>query len=98
MAIEEAGEETAKNLAADLREKSPKDTGDYAKGWRYRKEAPGRYRVYNKDKPQLTHLLEKGHAKRGGGRVEAKVHIKPAEERHIPQLERRIEQILERGG
>lgn len=98
VAIEEAVTETAKNLAADLRETSPKDTGDYAKGWRYRKEAPGRYRVYNKDKPQLTHLLEKGHAKRGGGRVEAKVHIKPAEERHIPQLERRIEQILERGG
>lgn len=98
VAIEEAVEETAKNLAADLRETSPKDTGVYAKGWRYRKEAPGRYRVYNKDKPQLTHLLEKGHAKRGGGRVEAKIHIKPAEERHITQLERRIEQILERGG
>jgi len=97
-AIEEAVKETAQALVADLRETSPKDTGEYAKGWTARKEGPGRYVVYNKKKPQLTHLLEHGHAKRGGGRVEGRPHIKPAEERHIPQLERKIAQILERGG
>ena len=97
-AIEEAVKETARALAADLRETSPKDTGEYAKGWTARKEGPGRYVVYNKKKPQLTHLLEHGHAKRGGGRVEGRPHIKPAKERHIPQLERKIAQILERGG
>ena len=97
-AIDEAARETAKAMAADLRETSPKDTGEYAKGWTYRKEAPGSYRVYNKKKPQLTHLLEHGHAQRGGGRVEGRPHIKPAEERHAPQLERKIAQILERGG
>ncbi len=97
-AIEEAVKETAQALAADLRETSPKDTGEYAKGWTARKEGPGRYVVYNKKKPQLTHLLEHGHAQRGGGRVEGRPHIKPAEERHAPQLERKIAQILERGG
>ncbi len=97
-AIEEAVKETARALAADLRETSPKKTGEYAKGWTYRKEAPGSYRVYNKKRPQLTHLLEHGHAKAGGGRVEGRPHIKPAKERHIPQLERKIAQILERGG
>ena len=97
-AIEEAVKETAQTLAADLRETSPKDTGEYAKGWTARKEGPGRYVVYNKKKPQLTHLLEHGHAKVGGGRVEGRPHIKPAEERHAPQLERKIAQILERGG
>ena len=97
-AIEEAVKETARALAADLRETSPKKTGEYAKGWTYRKEAPGSYRVYNKKKPQLTHLLEHGHAKRGGGRVEGRPHIKPAEEHHALQLERKIVQILERGG
>jgi hypothetical protein len=97
-AIEEAVKETAQALAADLRETSPKDTGEYAKGWTARKEGPGRYVVYNKKKPQLTHLLEHGHAKAGGGRVEGRPHIKPAEERHVPQLERKIAQILERGG
>ena len=97
-AIEEAVKETARALATDLRETSPKDTGEYAKGWTARKEGPGRYVVYNKKKPQLTPLLEHGHAKRGGGRVEGRPHIKPAEERHVPQLERKIAQILERGG
>jgi len=97
-AIEEAVKETAQALAADLRETSPKKTGEYAKGWAARKEGPGRYVVYNKKKPQLTHLLEHGHAKAGGGRVEGIPHIKPAEERHAPQLERKIVQILERGG
>lgn len=97
-AIEEAVKETAQGLAADLRETSPKDTGEYAKGWAARKEGPGRYVVYNKKKPQLTHLLEHGHAKVGGGRVEGRPHIKPAEERHAPQLERKIAQILEGGG
>ena len=97
-AIDQAARDTAKAMAKDLRETSPKDTGEYAKGWTHRKEAPGSYRVYNKKKPQLTHLLEHGHAKRGGGRVEGRPHIKPAEERHAPQLERKIAQILERGG
>ena len=97
-AIEEAVKETAQALAADLRETSPKDTGEYAKGWTARKEGPGKYVVYNKKKPQLTHLLEHGHAKRGGGRVEGRPHIKPAKERHAPQLERKIMQILEKGG
>ncbi len=97
-AVDEAARETAKAIAADLRETSPKDTGEYAKGWTARKEGPGRYVVYNKKKPQLTHLLEHGHAKSSGGRVEGRPHIKPAEERHVPQLERKIVQILERGG
>ena len=97
-AIEEAVKETAQALAADLRETSPKDTGKYAKGWTAKKEGPGRYVVYNKTKPQLTHLLEHGHAKRGGGRVEGRPHIKPAGERHVPQLERKIVRILGRGG
>ena len=97
-AIDQAARDTAKAMAKDLRETSPKDTGEYAKGWTHRKEAPGSYRVYNKKKPQLTHLLEHGHAKRGGGRVEGRPHIKPAEERHLPGFERKVEQILERGG
>ena len=97
-AIEEAVKETARALAAVLRETSPKKTGEDSKGWTARKEGPGRYVVYNKKKPQLTHLLEHGHAKAGGGRVEGIPHIKPAEERHVPQLERNIAQILERGG
>lgn len=97
-AVDEAARETAKAIAADLRETSPKKTGEYAKGWAYRQEAPGSYRVYNKKKPQLTHLLEHGHAKAGGGRVEGIPHIKPAEDRYVPEFEKKVQQILERGG
>lgn len=97
-AIDQAARDTAKAMAKDLRETSPKDTGEYAKGWTHRKEAPGSYRVYNKKKPQLTHLLEHGHAKRGGGRVEGRPHIKPAQDRYVPEFEKKVQQILERGG
>lgn len=58
-------------------------TGKYAKGWTSRVET-GRYSaqgiIYNKDVPELPHLLEHGHAKRGGGRVPGRVHIKPVED------------------
>ena len=97
-AIDQAARDTAKAMAQDLRETSPKDTGEYAKGWTHRKEAPGSYRVYNKKKPQLTHLLEHGHAKAGGGRVEEIPHIKPAQDRYVPEFEKKVQQILERGG
>ena len=97
-AIDQAARDTAKAMAKDLRETSPKDTGEYAKSWTYRKEAPGSYRVYNKKKPQLTHLLEHGHAKAGGGRVKGIPHIKPAQDRYVPEFEKKVQQILERGG
>ena len=98
VAIEEAVKETAQALATDLRETSPKDTGEYAKGWTARKEGPGRYVVYNKKKPLLTHLWDHGHAKAGGGRVEGIPHIKPAQDRYVPEFEKKVQQILERGG
>lgn len=78
---------------------SPTETGGYQKGWAVKKtsERAGRVSitVYNRRKPGLTHLLEKGHAKRGGGRVAGKPHIAPAEEYAIEQLEAEIKRGLQ---
>ncbi len=43
---------------------------------------------------QLAHLLEFGHAKRGGGRVEGKTHIALAEAKGVEQLQDEIERAL----
>ncbi|MBJ8027760.1 HK97 gp10 family phage protein [Bacillus cereus group sp. N21] len=88
--IEKAADEVSDDLVDDLQQKSPKKTGAYRKGWRKKKEG-NKYIVHNKTRYQLTHLLEKGHAKKGGGRVAAKVHIAPAEERAVNDFIDRVE-------
>ena len=80
--MEKVAETVAKNGVKTLKLRSPKLTGDYAKGWRAKKVG-GAWVVHNATNYQLTHLLEKGHAKVGGGRVGARVHIKPVEEEMI---------------
>lgn len=76
--------QVAKEMVQELKQTSPRDTGKYAAGWRERTEFESdediRKRVYNAKKPQLTHLLENGHAKQNGGRVNGKPHIGPAEQ------------------
>lgn len=88
-----AEEEVADVAVEKLRQGSPKKTGAYRKGWRKKKEGNG-FVVHN-TKGQLTHLLEKGHAKVGGGRVPAQVHILPVEQYVIDELPRRIERAIQ---
>ncbi|MFJ8529638.1 HK97 gp10 family phage protein [Bacillus sp. NPDC094106] len=91
--LEVAKEEVAKNLVDELKQKSPKKTGNYRKGWRAKKDGKSII-VHNVLKPQLTHLLEKGHAKANGGRVPAQVHIAPAEEHAINDYLERVERAI----
>ena len=100
--IEKAYADKAGELAKELKRTSPRDTGDYAKGWAKKKQkliGGVSYLVYNKDKPQITHLLEYGHAKAGGlGRVEGIPHIGPARDKIEAELKAEIEDIIRRGG
>lgn len=85
----------------DIQENAPKDTGVYAKSWSVKKvkETANSLEVvvHSRNRYQLAHLLEFGHAKRGGGRVSGKSHIAPAEEKGIRQLEEEIERSLRNG-
>ena len=79
--MEEARDKIAKDTVKTLKATSPEKTGDYKKGWRVKTE--GTKKIIHNKEYQLTHLLEHGHAKVGGGRVAARVHIRPAEEKAI---------------
>ena len=50
--------------------------------------------VHSANRYQIAHLLEHGHAKRGGGRVAARPQIAAAEEKGIRDLEDRINEGL----
>lgn len=89
--------DVAKETVKELKATSPcrPQGGEYKKKWAYKKLREDSVRsqvvIYVK-KPEyrLTHLLEKGHAKRGGGRVDARPHIKKAEEKAIKSIEGRL--------
>ena len=68
-AVKKAGTAVRKDIEAN----APKDTGKYAKSWAVKttKETSNSLEVtvHSRNRYQLTHLLEHGHAKRGGGRI-----------------------------
>lgn len=93
-AVRKAGR-TAKQ---DIQANAPKKTGAYSKSWTVKttKETSESLEltVCSPKKYQLAHLLEKGHAKRGGGRTKAQPHIALAEENAAKQLESNIKRAL----
>ena len=103
-AIEKAAEKVAQQTVDRLKQTSPKRTGKkggkYARAWRKKATTLTRgkvsYTVHN-TRGQLTHLLEKGHALRSGGRTRAFPHIKPAEEEAMKNFERELIDLIERG-
>lgn len=76
--------DSAKEIRKDISRNAPVRTGKYKKSWSVKKLSEDSTGldlvVHSKNRYQLTHLLEHGHALRNGGRVEGKPHIKPAEE------------------
>lgn len=89
---------TGKSVKEQISRTAPRETGAYAKSWAVKKvnETSNSLDVvvHSKNRYTLAHLLENGHAKRGGGRVRAIPHIAPAEEAGVRELEERIERAL----
>ena len=88
--VKKAGDTVKKETQAG----APVRTGKYKKSWTVKRQRETSNTlevvVHSRNRYQLTHLLEKGHAKRGGGRVKAIPHIAPAEEKGIRELEEGI--------
>lgn len=100
-AMQNAVKTTARETVKLLERTSPEDRGNYEKSWAYKrdKNIKGKHRydmvVYAKKYQYAkTHLLENGHAKRGGGRVEGIPHIKPAEDFAFKLLETELRKNL----
>ena len=96
--VKTAVRKAGKNVKADIAANAPKRTGAYSKSWtvKTQKETANSLEVvvHSKNRYQLAHLLEHGHAKRGGERVAGKPHIAPAEEKAIKELEQEITRKL----
>ena len=97
-----SSDKVGKAAVKQLKQTSPKRYGNYAKSWVMTTEKavgqPHR-RIIHAKAPhyRLTHLLEYGHAKVGGGRVEGRPHIGPAEEMVIREFTREVEEAIKRG-
>lgn len=98
--------ETAKSVADEAARKlkgsaprSGRRGKHYAAGMAVKNTSTSRlyksYTVYNKNKPQLTHLLEHGHAKVNGGSVPGTPHWEPAEANAVKEYEERIVRAIE---
>lgn len=93
-AVKKAGKEAVQKL----KQNSPRDSGDYAKSWKASTSETSHtihVTVYaGNHQHSLTHLLENGHAKRGGGRVAAIKHIEPVNEEVVKKVEEEIKRQL----
>ena len=99
--LKAAVKETAASVRQDIQTGAPVDTGKYKKSWSVKNVHEDSESidlvVHSRNRYQIAHLLEHGHAKRGGGRVAAKPHIAAAEQRGNEKLVTTIEQKLKGG-
>ena len=97
-----SSDKVGKAAVKRLKQTSPKRYGNYAKSWAMKTEpevGQPHKRIVHVKAPhyRLAHLLEYGHAKVGGGRVEGRPHIGPAEEEVIREFTAAVEEAIKRG-
>lgn len=97
--MKSAVRKAAKTVVSEISTNAPVKTGRYAASWRAKTTEESNHKlvqtVHSPKRYMLAHLLEKGHAKRGGGRVAGIPHIAPAEEEGIQQLEELLKKAME---
>ena len=96
--VKRAVRKSAKTVKEQISANAPVKSGRYAKSWVAKTTEENSQKlvqtVCSPTRYLLAHLLEKGHAKRGGGRVSGKPHIAPAEAAGIELLTSLIEKEL----
>lgn len=100
-AVAKKVDEVASEVRDDIELNAPKRTGEYAKSFVVsRRDRPGQTRrvIWSKEHYRRARLLEFGHAKRGGGRVAGRPHIRPAYDKRANKLVSDIKQIIRDGG
>lgn len=96
--MKRAVRKTATAVKNEISANAPVKSGRYKRSWTTKKTKENSHTlemtVHSKDRYQIAHLLEHGHAKRGGGRVAAIPHIAPAEANGADMLETLIKKEL----
>ena len=96
-------DKVGKESVSRLKSTSPKKTGDYANGWRLKRERGNNginsVTIHNATEYHLTHLLENGHVirnKKGTyGRTSPQKHIAPVEQYFNSEVVEEIKRELE---
>lgn len=96
--VKNAVEVTTRECVEEIKRRSPKRSGAYRKSWTateiFNRRGSIRFTIHNKKHYRITHLLENGHAKKNGGRVDGIPHIAPAEQNAEKALIKRIEEAI----
>lgn len=100
-AVDTVGQEVNAEIKSHISFKQP--TGKYVKAFRVKTSYEDKYNKRNtwyvaNGQHRLTHLLEKGHSLRNGGRTQAYPHIKYGEELAQRRLEQLSKEAIENAG
>lgn len=101
MGVRKAVDKTAREVLKEAQSLAPKRTGEYAKTFKITKDdgyGTTERIIWNKKHYRRVHLLEFGHAKVNGGRVQAYPHLRPAYEKHVADLPNELKRVIENGG